>query len=124
MHATLEHPFLCAFLSHINFLVTCYNSLFIFFPTHLVSSCLHNIPFLPNFPSLSCCLLPRHVSPLSLLFFALSDMSQGSSDEESEEEEDFARVQFGSRYTAARCVHLCVLAQLQVHCMFQWAQKA
>ncbi|XP_060914723.1 ubiquitin conjugation factor E4 B isoform X1 [Labrus mixtus] len=34
-------------------------------------------------------------SPLSSLFFALSDMSQDSSDEESEEE-DFARVQFGS----------------------------
>lgn len=36
-------------------------------------------------------------------------MSQDSSDEESqEEEEDFARVQFGSRYTAARCVCVCV----------------
>ncbi|XP_029012650.1 ubiquitin conjugation factor E4 B isoform X2 [Betta splendens] len=35
-------------------------------------------------------------SPLSFLFFALSDMSQESSDEESEEDEDFARVQFGS----------------------------
>ncbi|XP_056895728.1 ubiquitin conjugation factor E4 B isoform X1 [Takifugu flavidus] len=35
-------------------------------------------------------------SPLSFLFHALSDMSQGSSDEDSEEEEDFARVQFGS----------------------------
>ncbi|XP_032428255.1 ubiquitin conjugation factor E4 B isoform X1 [Xiphophorus hellerii] len=36
-------------------------------------------------------------SPLSFLFFALSDMSQDSSDEESEEEEeDFAQVQFGS----------------------------
>lgn len=44
-------------------------------------------------------------SPLSFLFFALSDMNQDSSDEESEEEEDFSRVQFGSRYTAAaRCV--------------------
>lgn len=34
-------------------------------------------------------------------------MSQDSSDEESEEEEDFTRVQFGSRYTAAQrvCVH-------------------
>ncbi|MEQ2175515.1 hypothetical protein GOODEAATRI_018666 [Goodea atripinnis] len=41
-------------------------------------------------------------SPLSFLFFALSDMSQDSSDEESEgEEEDFAQVQFGSRYTNA-----------------------
>lgn len=35
-------------------------------------------------------------------------MSQDSSDEDSEEEEDFARVQFGSRYTAARCVLMCV----------------
>uniref|UniRef100_A0A3Q3LLL9 Ubiquitin conjugation factor E4 B n=1 Tax=Mastacembelus armatus TaxID=205130 RepID=A0A3Q3LLL9_9TELE len=35
-------------------------------------------------------------SPLSFLFFALSDMSQDCSDEDSEEEEDFARVQFGS----------------------------
>lgn len=47
---------------------------------------------------------PLHVSPLSFLFFALSDMSQDSSDEESEEEEDFSRVQFGSRYTAGRTV--------------------
>lgn len=37
-------------------------------------------------------------------------MSQDSSDEDSEEEEDFARVQFGSRYTTARCVCLCVRA--------------
>ncbi|KAJ0036891.1 hypothetical protein NQD34_005568 [Periophthalmus magnuspinnatus] len=35
-------------------------------------------------------------SPLSFLFFALSDMNQDSSDEESEEEENFSRVQFGS----------------------------
>lgn len=38
-------------------------------------------------------------------------MSQGSSDEDSEEEEDFARVQFGSRYTACTvlvCVWVCV----------------
>lgn len=49
---------------------------------------------------------PHHASPLSLLFFALSDVSQDSSDEESEEEEDFTRVQFGSRYTPARCVRL------------------
>lgn len=62
--------------------------------------------FLPFFPSLPS--FPRHVSPLSLLFFALSDMSQASSDEDSEEEEDFARVQFGSRYTAARCGLMCV----------------
>ncbi|KAM4610371.1 ubiquitin conjugation factor E4 B isoform 2-T2 [Polymixia lowei] len=40
-------------------------------------------------------------SPLSLLFFALSDLSQDSSDEESEEEEDFARVQFGSSLGAS-----------------------
>lgn len=53
-------------------------------------------------------LVPRHVSPLSFLFFALSDVSQDSSDEDSEEDEDFARVQFGSRYTAAQCVLICV----------------
>lgn len=35
-------------------------------------------------------------------------MSQDSSDEDSEEEEDFSRVQFGSRYTSARCVFVCV----------------
>uniref|UniRef100_A0A3P9H964 Ubiquitin conjugation factor E4 B n=1 Tax=Oryzias latipes TaxID=8090 RepID=A0A3P9H964_ORYLA len=35
-------------------------------------------------------------SPLSLLFFALSDISQNINDEDSEEEEDFAQVQFGS----------------------------
>ena len=50
------------------------------------------------------------VSPLSFLFFALSDMSQDSSDEDSEEEEDFAQVQFGSRYTTARCVLMRVCA--------------
>ncbi|XP_012681583.2 ubiquitin conjugation factor E4 B isoform X1 [Clupea harengus] len=41
-------------------------------------------------------------SPLSLLFFALSDMSPNSSDEElEEEEEDFSRVQFGSSLGAS-----------------------
>ncbi|XP_035512306.1 ubiquitin conjugation factor E4 B isoform X1 [Morone saxatilis] len=35
-------------------------------------------------------------SPFSFLFYALSDMSQDSSDEDSEEEEDFAQIQFGS----------------------------
>lgn len=55
-----------------------------------------------SFTSLS---YPLCVSPLSFLFFALSDMNQDSSDEESEEDEDFSRVQFGSRYSAvARCV--------------------
>lgn len=45
--------------------------------------------------------LPLYASPLSLLFFALSDMSQDSSEEEpeDEQEEDFTQVQFGSRYT-------------------------
>lgn len=37
-------------------------------------------------------------------------MSQDSSDEDSEEEEDFSRVQFGSRYTAAQCVCVFVCA--------------
>ncbi|XP_017563854.1 ubiquitin conjugation factor E4 B isoform X1 [Pygocentrus nattereri] len=43
-------------------------------------------------------------SPFSLLFFALSDMSQDSSDdelEEDEEEEDFSGVQFGSSLGAS-----------------------
>lgn len=35
-------------------------------------------------------------------------MSQGSSDEDSEEEEDFARVQFGSRYTLKHGVDVYV----------------
>uniref|UniRef100_A0A3P9A1X8 Ubiquitin conjugation factor E4 B n=1 Tax=Esox lucius TaxID=8010 RepID=A0A3P9A1X8_ESOLU len=44
-----------------------------------------------------------YTSPLSLLFVALSDMSQDSSDEEpgDEQEEDFAHVQFGSSLGAA-----------------------
>ncbi|XP_030624606.1 ubiquitin conjugation factor E4 B isoform X1 [Chanos chanos] len=62
------------------------------------------LPLLPGSPST----LARRTalaarmpnSPLSLLFFALSDVSQDSSDEEleeeEEEEEDFSRVQFGS----------------------------
>lgn len=37
-------------------------------------------------------------------------MTQGSSDEESEEEEDFARVQFGSRYTLMHGVGVSVFA--------------
>lgn len=110
-----------------SFLVTCYHStfFFMFFHFHSVSLACTTSSSLSIFPFLLLC-LPRHVSPLSFLFYALSDMSQDSSDEDSEEEEDFARVQFGSRYTAARCVFacLCVLAQLCVHCMFQWAQKA
>lgn len=44
-----------------------------------------------------------HASPLSFLSHAISDVSQGSSDEDSEEEEDFSYVQFGSRYTTAWC---------------------
>ncbi|KAG9353174.1 hypothetical protein JZ751_017750 [Albula glossodonta] len=41
-------------------------------------------------------------SPLSLLFFALSDVSEDSSDEEpEEEEEDFSRVTFGSSLGAS-----------------------
>ncbi|KAI2649655.1 Ubiquitin conjugation factor E4 B [Labeo rohita] len=46
-------------------------------------------------------------SPFSLLFFALSDLPQDSSDEEleEEEEEDFSGVQFGSRYQCQPWVH-------------------
>lgn len=61
-----------------------------------------SLSFPPIFPWLLLS-LPHHVSPLSFLFYALSDVSQDSSGEDSEEEEDFSRVQFGSRYTAARC---------------------
>lgn len=94
-------------------LVTCYHSTFVFFMSLLSPLACTTSSLLSILPSLLLS-FPRHVSPLSFLFYALSDMSQGSSDEDSEEEEeDFARVQFGSRYTAARCwcVCLCVLAQ-------------
>lgn len=53
-------------------------------------------------------------SPFSLLFFALSDLPQDSSDEEleEEEEEDFSGVQFGSRYQCQSVLHAsaCCLA--------------
>lgn len=74
------------------------------FPLYILFSLLllYMFLFFPSLTSLSCS--PLCVSPLSFLFFALSDMNQDSSDEEPEEE-DFSRVQFGSRYTAAaRCV--------------------
>lgn len=64
-------------------------------------------PVYLSLPSCSC-----SVSPLPFQFFALSDMSQDSSDEDSEEE-DFAQVQFGSRYTAARCVFKCFVRLLR-----------
>lgn len=68
--------------------------------------------------------LSRPVSPFSLLFFALSDLSQDSADEDSEEEqeEDFSQVQFGARYTTVRCVLMRVCARLlrgELYCMFQ-----
>lgn len=110
-HAILQHPFLgCSPLPCP--LVTCYHSTFVFFMSLLSPLACTTSSLLSILPSLLLS-FPRHVSPLSFLFYALSDMSQGSSDEDSEEEEDFARVQFGSRYTAARCwcVCLCVLAQ-------------
>lgn len=52
-------------------------------------------------------------------------MSQDSSDEESEEDEDFARVQFGSRYTAAQCVlTVCeLLLSDEAQCMCQWDKE-
>ncbi|KAM6977292.1 ubiquitin conjugation factor E4 B isoform 1-T1 [Aplochiton taeniatus] len=49
-------------------------------------------------------------SPLSLLFVALSDMSQDSSDEEPEDEEEFAGVQFGSSLGASGGAMSCDLA--------------
>lgn len=68
--------------------------------TH-VSLFFHLSPHPPPPLSLVPLFLPLYASPLSLLFFALSDMSQDSSDEEpeDEQEEDFTQVQFGSRYT-------------------------
>lgn len=49
-------------------------------------------------------------------------MSQDSSDEESEEEEeDFAQVQFGSRYTNARCVLMRVCARLHMDVLTAWS---
>ncbi|MBN3326197.1 UBE4B factor, partial [Atractosteus spatula] len=57
------------------------------FSIHLRSSPFSCLPrLLPSF----------YDSPFPLLFFALSDVSEDSSDEETEEE-DFSRVQFGSR---------------------------
>lgn len=84
---------------------------FCLFHVPSVRSCVHIIIFACN-PSPSLLPFSRCASPMSFLFHALSDMSQGSSDEDSEEEdEDFSRVQFGSRYTATRCgpcISVCV----------------
>lgn len=73
-------------------------------------SVLRHPSFFWSISSYFCC----SVSPLSLLFFALSDISQDINDEDSEEEEDFAQVQFGSRYTTAQCVLLSALTCLLV----------
>ncbi len=92
-----------------SFLLTCCHSTFVFIFFHFRPS--PHACTTSSFPTFFPCLLlslPRHVSPLSFLFYALSDMSQDSSDEDSEEEEDFSRVQFGSRYSAAQCVCVCV----------------
>lgn len=98
-----------------SFLVTCYHFTFVFiffhFPLSLHAYTSSSPPTIFPFLLLS---LPRHVSPLSFLFYALSDMSQDSSDEDSEEEEDFSRVQFGSRYTATQCVCVCVCLLIYV----------
>ncbi|XP_051961212.1 ubiquitin conjugation factor E4 B isoform X1 [Xyrauchen texanus] len=57
-------------------------------------------PFLPSSPSTiarrTALAARMPSSPFSLLFFGLSNISQDSSDEELEEEEDFSGVQFGS----------------------------
>ncbi|KAK6303072.1 hypothetical protein J4Q44_G00255260 [Coregonus suidteri] len=65
------------------------------FSTSLVSPSSH--PVLLLYPSF------LHTSPLSYLFFALSDMSPDSSEEEpeDEQEEDFAQFQFGSSLGAS-----------------------
>lgn len=113
----------CLWACHFRFV------LLFFFCSSSVSAPLHNI-FLSPPPFLMLLCFSRPISPLSLLFFALSDMSQDSSDEESEEEEDFAQVQFGSRYTTAQCVLTCVclfvckLVHGWAFCMFQRAQQA
>ncbi|KAI5095644.1 ubiquitin conjugation factor E4 B isoform X1, partial [Silurus meridionalis] len=64
------------------------------FVLHSTSSYIHKLTLF------ACC---GHASPVPLLFFALSDMSQDSSDEEleEEEEEDFSEVQFGSSLGAS-----------------------
>lgn len=68
-----------------------------------------------------------HSSPFSLLFFALSDLPQDSSDEEQEEEEeeDFSGVQFGSRYRCQSVLHAsaCCLATNNSPPCPVWAQK-
>ena len=105
----------------------CCHVLLLFFH-HLLSRCLLHAfssiaplppplscPHPPLPPPLSCPPPPPLLgSPLSFLFFALSDMSRDSSDEESEEEEDFSQVQFGSRYTTAArvCVFVCLCARV------------
>uniref|UniRef100_A0A8B9JL64 Ubiquitin conjugation factor E4 B n=1 Tax=Astyanax mexicanus TaxID=7994 RepID=A0A8B9JL64_ASTMX len=77
-------------------------------PRHRARNTAVPFPFMPASPTT----LARRTalaarmpsSPFSLLFFALSDMSQDSSDEEleeDEEEEDFSGVQFGSSLGAS-----------------------
>ncbi|XP_051518119.1 ubiquitin conjugation factor E4 B-like isoform X1 [Myxocyprinus asiaticus] len=64
-----------------------------------------SMPFLPGSPSTiarrTALAAQMPSSPFSLLFFSLSNMSQDSSDEELEEEEDFSGVQFGSSLGAS-----------------------
>ncbi|KAM3618668.1 uncharacterized protein V6R79_023283 [Siganus canaliculatus] len=70
-------------------------SLLLYSPVLLLGPHPCPVSFPPFFPWLLLS-LPHRVSPLSFLFYALSDVSQDSSGEDSEEEEDFSRVQFGS----------------------------
>ncbi len=79
----------------------------------------------------SICLLPfthrGHTSPFSLLLFALSDLPQDSSDEESEQEEDFSSVQFGSRYQCQRVLHAsacCLATNNSLLCLILALQRA
>lgn len=101
-HANLQHPIIFVLLwlfKRVDFYL-CYAPPVLSWARHRY---FHSFPH----PPLS--FSPHLDSPLSFLFHALSDMSQGSSDEDSEEEEDFARIQFGSRYTMMHGVGVYVL---------------
>lgn len=113
-HANLQHAIIFVLLG----LLKRFHLYLFHSPPNPLACTPSSLSFLPSPPS---CLFPHLDSPLSFLFHALSDMSQGSSDEDSEEEEDFARVQFGSRYTLKHGVSVYVfVCACSVRCMIQW----